>query len=413
MSEFDLAVIGGGAAGFFGAIAFGEASPGSRIVIIEKTNAVLGKVKISGGGRCNVTHACYEPKAFTKHYPRGEKNLIGPFHRWGATETIDWFASKGVELKTEADGRMFPTTDQSTTIIECLLEAATAAGVEIYYRCDVETLFADADGWRVCFSEGPDISAKAVLLASGGVRNGVGARLTEHLGHEVIPAAPSLFTFKIRDPRLMDLSGVSAPVVRAAIPELSLETRGPCLITHWGLSGPAILKLSALGARALADRDYCFDVTINWLDLSREEVEAALQKEREASPKKRVRSGVRSIDLPNRLWAQLVDFAEISHETTWSNLSKRGRLDLVQQLVASQFSVDGKSMNKEEFVTAGGINLREVNFKTMESKLVPRLYFAGEVLDIDGITGGFNFQAAWTTGRIAGESAAAAISDPC
>ncbi len=413
MSEFDLAVIGGGAAGFFGAIAFGEASPGSRIVIIEKTNAVLGKVKISGGGRCNVTHACYEPKAFTKHYPRGEKNLIGPFHRWGATETIDWFASKGVELKTEADGRMFPTTDQSTTIIECLLEAATAAGVEIYYRCDVETLFADADGWRVCFSEGPDISAKTVLLASGGVRNGVGARLTEHLGHEVIPAAPSLFTFKIRDPRLMDLSGVSAPVVRAAIPELSLETRGPCLITHWGLSGPAILKLSALGARALADRDYCFDVTINWLDLSREEVEAALQKEREASPKKRVRSGVRSIDLPNRLWAQLVDFAEISHETTWSNLSKRGRLDLVQQLVASQFSVDGKSMNKEEFVTAGGINLREVNFKTMESKLVPRLYFAGEVLDIDGITGGFNFQAAWTTGRIAGESAAAAISDPC
>lgn len=413
MSEFDFAVIGGGAAGFFGAIAFGEAHPGSRIVIIEKTNAVLGKVKISGGGRCNVTHACCEPKAFTKHYPRGEKSLIGPFHRWGAAETIDWFAEKGVELKTEGDGRMFPTTDQSTTIIECLLDAATAAGVEIYYRCDADTLFAREDGWRVCFLEGADITAKAVLLASGGVRNGAGARLTEHLGHGVIPAAPSLFTFKIRDPRLMDLSGVSAPAVKASIPELSLETQGPCLITHWGLSGPAVLKLSALGARALADRDYRFDVSINWLNLSREEVEASLQGEREASPKKRVRSGVRSIELPNRLWAQLVDFAEISNETTWSNLSKKDRLDLVEQLVASKFTVDGKSMNKEEFVTAGGINLREVNFKTMESKLVPRLYFAGEVLDIDGLTGGFNFQAAWTTGRIAGESAAAAIYDPC
>lgn len=413
MSDFDLAVIGGGAAGFFGAIAFGEAHPGSKIVILEKTNAVLGKVKISGGGRCNVTHACYEPKVLTKYYPRGEKSLIGPFHRWGATETVDWFTSKGVELKTEGDGRMFPTTDQSTTIIECLLEAATAAGVEVYYRCDVETLFAADDGWRVCFLEGADITAKAVLLASGGVRNGVGARLTEHLGHEVIPAAPSLFTFKIRDPRLMDLSGVSAPVVKASIPELSLETEGPCLITHWGLSGPAILKLSALGARALADRDYRFDVSINWVNLSREAVEVSLQREREASPKKRIRSGASSFGLPSRLWAQLVDAAEINVETTWSNLSKQGRLSLVEQLVASQFSVDGKSMNKEEFVTAGGINLREVNFKTMESKIVPRLYFAGEVLDIDGVTGGFNFQAAWTTGRIAGESAAAAIFDHC
>ncbi|MDF1825743.1 MAG: NAD(P)/FAD-dependent oxidoreductase [Verrucomicrobiales bacterium] len=404
---YDFIAIGGGAAGFFGAIAFAEARPGSRVAILEKTNSVLGKVKISGGGRCNVTHACFEPKPLTTRYPRGERSLIGPFHRWGAADTVEWFESRGVKLKTEADGRMFPVTNLSDTIIDCLMDAAEDAGIEILFRTDVESLVSDKSGIILHLAGGGDLEARSVLLATGGVRNGAGQKLAGALGHTIIPAAPSLFTFKIDDSRLKDLAGVSVASVKAKIPGTALRSEGPCLVTHWGLSGPAILKLSAWGARELSRCDYRFEVVIDWTPgLRSEALDETLSQMREASPRKRISSGVEGLTIPSRLWQKLVSAAGIDQTTTWSNLLREQRRALVSQLTASTFRVEGKSTNKEEFVTAGGVELKEVNFKTMESKVVPGLHFAGEVLDIDGITGGFNFQAAWTTSKIAGESAA-------
>lgn len=404
---YDFIAIGGGAAGFFGAIAYAEARPGSRVAIIEKTNSVLGKVKISGGGRCNVTHACFEPKPLTTRYPRGERSLIGPFHRWGAADTVEWFEGRGVKLKTEADGRMFPVTNLSDTIIDCLMDAAEDAGVEILFRTDVERLLRHDEGISIHLAEGPPLAAGAVLLATGGVRNGAGQKLAGSLGHTVIPAAPSLFTFKINDSRLEDLAGLSVASVKAKIPGTRLKSDGPCLVTHWGLSGPAILKLSAWGARELSRCEYRFDVVIDWTaGIRPEEIDEQLLQMREASPKKQVSSGLTGLSIPSRLWQKLVVGAKIEQTMTWANLPRDKRRGLINELTASSFRVEGKSMNKEEFVTAGGVELKEVNFKTMESKLVPGLYFAGEVLDIDGITGGFNFQAAWTTSKIAGDSAA-------
>lgn len=364
-------------------------------------------MKISGGGRCNVTHACYDPRELIPNYPRGGRNLIGPFYSWSVGETIDWFESRGVKLKVESDGRMFPTTDDSQTIINCLEDAANDAGVMVEYRCEVESLVREDDYWLLKMKRGGEFRSRAVLLATGGIRNGAGTVLAGELGHTLIPAAPSLFTFKVQDPRIEELSGISVTEVTAEIPALKLRTQGPCLITHWGLSGPAILKLSAQAARELAEMDYRFEVKINWCAGSNEaQLDAILAKVREASPKKKVRSGAEGLSIPARLWQRFVEAADIDGETTWSNLSKKERHRLVQQLTACTFSVDGKSMNKDEFVTAGGVSRDEVDFKTMESRIAPGLYFAGEVLDVDGVTGGFNFQAAWTTARIAGEAAA-------
>lgn len=411
--SYDFAVIGGGAAGFFGALAFAQSAPGSRVAIFEKSGSVLGKVKISGGGRCNVTHACFDPRALTANYPRGGKSLIGPFHRWGSADTVAWFESCGVKLKTEADGRIFPVSDSSETIISCLFAEAAKLGVEVLLRSGVEAIRPLADGgFSLALADGGERVAGAVLLASGGVRNGAGQRLAGALGHEVIPAAPSLFTFKIKDPRIEGLAGVAVRSVAASVPGTRLQATGPCLITHWGMSGPAILKLSAWGARELAEREYRFELLMDWTNGRRPgEIDLLLQEKREHSPKKRVGGGLdgtAGFSLPARLWLRLVSAAGIGEATTWSSLSRDSRRKLVEELTSSRFAVEGKSTNKEEFVTAGGVHLKEVNFKTMESRLVPGLYFAGEVLDIDGITGGFNFQAAWTTSRIAGESAAAA-----
>lgn len=404
---YDFLVIGGGAAGCFGAISYAEAAPGSRVCILEKSDAVLGKVKISGGGRCNVTHACYDPRELTPHYPRGEKNLIGPFFTWSVGETIDWFESRGVELKVESDGRMFPTTDDSQTVIDCLNGAAADAGILVEYRCEVVSLEKEAEHWCVQTKDGRSFRSRAVLLATGGIRNRAGEILAGELGHTIVPAAPSLFTFKVADPRIAELAGITVENVTAEIPSPGMNSEGPCLITHWGFSGPAILKLSARAARELADCDYRFEVRINWCGgMSETELDGMLASAREDAPKKRVRSGVDGIAIPSRLWQRFVEAAEIDEETSWSNLSKKERHRLVQQLTASTFAVNGKSMNKEEFVTAGGVSRDEIDFKTMESRLTPGLYFAGEVLDVDGVTGGFNFQAAWTTGRIAGEAAA-------
>jgi len=368
---------------------------------------VLGKVKISGGGRCNVTHACYEPIPFTKHYPRGERNLIGPLHRWGATETIEWFRGRDVELKTEPDGRMFPTSDRSESVIAALEGAARERGIEILTKHEIESASQVDDRFQIECKNGESFTTGSLLVATGGVRSAAGANIARKFGHNVIPAAPSLFTFKIDDPRLAELSGLSVETVAICVPGTKLKSSGPLLVTHWGLSGPAVLKLSAWGARELQEAGYCFEITVDLVpDFTSEQVERELLEARENYPKKRIRSGLPVFPLPSRLWQRLVEHSGIAEDTTWSSLSKDSRRALANQLSGAVFRVDGKSMNKDEFVSAGGINLREIDFKTMQSRLVAGLYFAGEILDIDGVTGGFNFQSAWTTGRIAGESVA-------
>lgn len=395
---WDLITIGGGAAGFFGAITHAERGGGATL-ILEKTANLLGKVKISGGGRCNVTHACSDPKELSKNYPRGEKSLVGPLHRWGVDDTVAWFTSRGVELKTEADGRMFPVTDSSQTIIDCLIRAAEDVGVEIHTRCGVKSI-KPGDVFTIETEAGETLQARKVLLATGGTRLAAGARLAMQLGHPLEPAVPSLFTFKIRDPRLDGLSGISVALTGCKITGSKLESLGPLLITHWGVSGPGILRLSAWGARELAATDYRFTLRVNWLPGI--EVGAELKRLRENSGKRQVGARSPFPEIPKRLWAQLTRAAKIATGQTWARLTKIERLALSEQLTNAEFAVDGKSMNKEEFVTCGGVRLRDIDLKTMRSKLCPGLYFAGEVIDIDGITGGFNFQNAWTSGFIAG-----------
>lgn len=407
-SDYDLVVIGGGAAGYFGAITFAELAAPVRTLIVERSGSVLGKVRISGGGRCNVTHACEAPRPLTTHYPRGERSLLGPFHHWGVPETITWFAAAGVELHTEADGRMFPVTNQSETIVRCLRDAAFRVQVELLTKWDVAELSHEPGFWRVISSDGSVIRARAVLLASGGIRSGGGERIAISAGHRVVPPVPSLFTFKIEDPRLADLAGLSVPRVSIAIPGTKLSSVGPCLVTHWGLSGPAVLRLSAWGARDFAACGYHHAIRVNWTGTEgRESIDQRLVRAREDYPKRRVASGVTDLPLPSRLWQRLCAHSGIAEELIWSQLSKEQRQRLGEELVSGSYQVTGQSLNKDEFVTAGGIELNEVNLRTMESKVAPGLYFAGEVLNIDGVTGGFNFQAAWTTARLAGEAAAA------
>ena len=395
---WDLITIGGGAAGFFGAITHAQ-SGGGRTLILEKTPTVLGKVKISGGGRCNVTHECFDAKELSTHYPRGGRSLIGPLHRWGVEDTIRWFTSRGVELKTEPDGRMFPISDRSQTIVDCLTHEAQRAGVEVRTSCGVKSI-----GVRECFEieteTGEILRARKILLATGGTRLAAGARLAEQLGHALEPAVPSLFTFKIRDPRLDGLAGISVSPTECKVIGSQLQSSGPLLITHWGVSGPGILRLSAWGARELAAADYRFTLQVNWLPGC--DVIAELKQIRETSGKRQVAARSPFPQIPKRLWARLTDAAGIAKDQTWARLARGERDALADQLGRSEFRVDGKSMNKEEFVTCGGVRLRDIDLKTMQSKLCPGLYFAGEVIDVDGITGGFNFQNAWTSGRIAG-----------
>lgn len=407
---FDLIVIGGGAAGFFSAITCAEIS-GKSVLILEKTAHLLQKVKISGGGRCNVTHNCFEPRELSTNYPRGEKSLIGPFHRFGAADTVEWFASRGVLLKTEADGRMFPDTDSSQTIIDTLLGAADAAGIRIHTSEGVTSVVKNSSvvEHKNCFElqtdTGNSYTAANVLIATGGTRLAAGAKLAASFGHELAPPTPSLFTFKIKDPRIDGLAGLSVSDAEVQIQESKLKSRGPVLITHWGMSGPGILKISAWGARELAERGYRFEISVNWLP---DADPAAVIAERRLSDRKRqLSSGSPFATIPKRFWLRLLAAAEVSATTTWSQLSKKQATQLLRQLTTSTFTVDGKSTNKAEFVTCGGISVNEINFQTMESKLVQGLYFAGEVIDIDGVTGGFNFQNAWTNGFHAGSDIAA------
>jgi len=404
-SQFRIVVVGGGAAGFFSAIAAAETASNAQVVILEKGARTLSKVRISGGGRCNTTHACFDPRELARRYPRGGRALIGPFSRFGPAETVAWFKERGVSLKTEDDGRMFPVTDSSETIVECLKGAAGRSGVRVLTGTGLDTISKrQGGGFILGLSSGEKMECERLLWAAGGCR--VDGHPVVPLGHSLVPPVPSLFTFHIDTPWLRELPGVSIASAQVSVPGTDLGEVGPLLITHNGLSGPGILRLSAWGARELHDLRYEFPLTINWLPGSgRDSIPSEMQARRETSGGQTVLRS-RWNPLPARLWEQLVLHAGIAPETRWARLARSEARQLANLLTATELPVRGKSMNKEEFVTCGGIPLPEVDFKTMESRIVPGLHFAGEALDIDGITGGFNFQAAWTTGWIAGRAMA-------
>jgi len=451
MSSQRVIVVGGGAAGFFAAITCAEAAPEAEVTVLERGPQFLAKVRISGGGRCNVTHACFDERELAARYPRGGRALLAPFKNFQARNTVAWFESRGVKLKTEADGRMFPVSDSSETVVNCLLHSAQAAGVKLRLNCGVESVAKNVDGgfeltianktsspspppreerggvrrpiqigepaprpgplpdWR---GEGETTELETLvcdrlLLATGGCRAAAAGQLAVSLGHTLEPPVPSLFTFRTESPWLRSLAGISVGAVEVSVPSAKLRERGPLLVTHWGLSGPAILRLSAWGARALHGFNYQFPLQVNWLPQLHAEAIAAELKSRQAAQPARLVVNVPVTPLPSRLWEQLVLAAGIARDTRWAALSRAAQHRLVQQLVRTEFAVTGKSLNQDEFVTCGGVRLGEVNFKTMESKVCPGLFFAGELLDIDGVTGGFNFQAAWTTGWLAGKAMAA------
>lgn len=405
----EIIVIGGGAAGFFGAIACANANPNARVTVLEAARQPLAKVRISGGGRCNVTHHCFDPARLVQNYPRGGKALRGAFTHFQPKDTIAWFEARGVSLKTESDGRMFPVTDNSETIVNCLLEAARDAGVRLRTGVSVVDVKKQQklQRFEVKLKNGEILECDRLLIATGS--NRFGYCWTKDLGHTTEPPVPSLFTFNLKDPRLQNLAGISVDNVKVRLLEIGktkLEQTGPLLITHWGISGPAILKLSAWGARILHDNNYFLPLQINWLpQYNQESLRQHLLKIKTEISKKKIFSYC-PLDLPKRLWQNLINFVKIDRQKTWAELGKKELNVLIKELIQGQYQIIGKGVFKEEFVTCGGINLKEINFKTMESKACPGLYFAGEILDIDGVTGGFNFQSAWTTGWIAGNAMA-------
>jgi predicted Rossmann fold flavoprotein len=411
MSSRRIVVVGGGAAGFFAAITCAEARPGADVTILEKSENFLGKVRISGGGRCNVTHACFDPAELVTRYPRGERALLAPYKVFQARDTVAWFADRGVKLKTERDGRMFPTSDSSQTIIDCLTRAATAAGVKLRSGRGLERVVKGPADFQLTLSGGESLACDRLVLATGGCRGAAAGELALSLGHTLEPSVPSLFTFHIDAAWVRALSGLSVESAQVSVPGTGLRERGALLLTHWGVSGPVILRLSAWGARALHGMNYQFPLLIKWLPhLNPDQIAAELRSRRESQPARFI-VNTQIPPLPGRLWEQLVLAAGIARETRWAALSGAERHALIQQLTRTELTVTGKSLNKDEFVTCGGVRLSEVNFKTMESRICPGLYFAGELLDIDGITGGFNFQSAWTTGWIAGRAMAECLSD--
>ena len=399
-SNFDIIIVGGGAAGFFTAINIVEKNPKLKVAILERGTEVLNKVRISGGGRCNVTNACFEPNELVKFYPRGEKELRGPFHQFCSGDTIEWFEKHGVELKIEADGRMFPVSNSSQTIIDCFLKATQKLGIAVLTGQSVQSIFKKDHFWKV-ETQSENYLTEKLILATGS--NPKVWEMLQNFGHAVVSPVPSLFTFNIKDSRIKELPGVAAQVT-VKVKDTKLVSTGPLLITHWGMSGPAILKLSAWGARILHDKNYQFTIFVNWLnDAETTDVEKKLKELKQEHAKKSV-SKKSPFELTNRLWESLVLASRIESETKWADLSKIQLQNLANQLTNGTFQVNGKSTFKEEFVTAGGIDLKEINFKTMESKLHENLYFAGEIVNIDAITGGFNFQNAWTSGFIVANS---------
>ncbi len=410
MIHADVIIIGGGAAGFFTAINAAEKNPDLKIIILERGKEVLTKVKVSGGGRCNVTHAEFLPKELTQNYPRGEKELLGPFHSFMTGDTIEWFSKRGVELKIEEDGRMFPLTDSSQTIIDCFISETERLGIDVLKGQSVKSIehfdSAQQPFWKL-ETLSDEFSAEKLVIATGS--NPKIWKVLESLEHTIVPPVPSLFTFNIDDERIKDLPGLSTEASVRILNENKktiLESEGPLLITHWGMSGPAILKLSAWGARLLEPTKYHFSIQVNWLlDISSSEITEQLKSLKIELAKKTVLKNAQ-FDLPKRLWQSLVAASAISETTTWADISKGQINTLALQLTESRFYVHGKSTFKEEFVTAGGVELKEVDFKTFKSKKHKNLYFAGEVLNIDAITGGFNFQNAWTGGFMVAQSIA-------
>jgi predicted Rossmann fold flavoprotein len=397
-----IVVIGGGAAGFFGAIRAASRLPDAQVIILEKSSKLLSKVRISGGGRCNVTHHCFEPGPLAAHYPRGQKLLKQLFRTFGADDTVRWFEERGVRLLTEADGRMFPHTNSSETIIACFLEEARRLGIQIHTGRGIQALQPEEGGQIRLVWEGGSMLADRVLLTTGGAPKAEAYQWLEKLGHPIEKPVPSLFTFNIPDKDLHQLAGISVPRASVRIETSKLAYEGPLLITHWGLSGPAVLKLSAFGARWIQEQSYRFGVQVRWITLAEEEaLRSQLQHYAQANPRQRIRK-YPLFELPSRLWLFLCQKAGIGEEERWLDISKKTSNRLLEVLYRDRYEVVGKTTFKEEFVTCGGVSLSAIDPQTMESRQVPGLFFAGEVLDIDGITGGFNFQAAWTTAWIAG-----------
>jgi predicted Rossmann fold flavoprotein len=420
----DVGIIGGGAAGFYAAIQTAIENPNLKIAIFERGKTVLGKVKVSGGGRCNVTHAEFDPKELVNNYPRGKKELLGPFHSHCTGDVMAFFEERGVPLKIESDGRIFPESNSSQSIIDCFLDEVERLGITVLKNSSVKSFLPLEDkGWRVT-TMNKHYECKKLLVATGS--NPKIWKQLEDLGHTIIPPVPSLFTFNIKDKRIKGIQGLSTYVeveippkkhykskivvqLRSKINEQPvLESDGPLLITHWGMSGPAILKLSAWGATILNEYNYNFRININWVpEYTTEMMEEVLFRIKDVEAKKTI-VRTNAVDIPKRLWINLVEAAEIDKTVKWADATKEILKKLALQLTKCSFKVEGKSTFKEEFVTAGGVDLKEIDFKSYKSKKLPNLYFAGEVINVDAITGGFNFQNAWTGAYIAAKSMAKA-----
>lgn len=402
-----VVIIGGGAAGFFAAVNL-NAPVNTQVVILEKSNKVLAKVKISGGGRCNVTHACFDPKELVEFYPRGKKELLGPFHVFQCGDTFDWFAKRNVNLKIEDDGRVFPDTDSSQTIINCFLNEAEKKNIQIELSQGVESISKMGEKWLVETNTKNSFLADSVIFTAGSSPQM--HSMLESIGFEMVNQVPSLFTFNIHDKRLHELAGISVPYAVVRIPSMKLISEGPLLVTHWGVSGPAILRLSAYAARQLNAVDYKFQCLIDWTGgLSKQDVLEKLKWWKETNNRRTVHLS-QPFQFAQRLWTYIVGNT-IPESMNWADISNKSMEVLAENICAMPFQVDGKSTFKDEFVTAGGVKLSEIDFKTMESKRFPGIYFAGEVLDIDAITGGFNFQAAWTTAYISAMSVSKTLQD--
>lgn len=403
--EVDALIIGGGPAGFFGALACKAAKPQARVVILEKSAKPLAKILVSGGGRCNLTNATFDPAQLVTNYPRGGKALRGAFTRFSTRDTIAWFESHGVALKTEPDGRVFPVSDDANTIAQCLLSAAESCGVTLRIECAAHRLHEFPSHFEVDTNTGETFHSSTVLLTTGGDRNSF--PLAAACGHTIIPPVPSLFSFSIRDARLEGLSGLSVENATLKLKNTRWQETGPFLITHRGISGPAVLKLSAWAARDLHKAQYHMDLQVNFLPgWNPETLYQHLLQLKEEIPEQSPHPMQLKVQLPRRFWQRLLEAADIAAGTLWRNCSQTRLYQFANQLTRAEFRVEGRAEFKDEFVTAGGVDLKEVDFRSMQSKLIPGLFFAGEVLDIDGLTGGFNFQNTWTTGYIAGQALA-------
>lgn len=400
-----LIVIGGGASGFFCAVNAAQLNPNLKVILLEKQSKVLQKVKVSGGGRCNVTHQCDSPAELLKAYPRGKNFLKKTFSHFTTQDTIQWFESRGVKLKTEADGRMFPITDSSQTVMDCLLQEAGKYRVELRLNSEVVSMEHQESKFQLTLKSGAHLISDFLYIATGGYPKAEHYEWLQRIGHPIQTPAPSLFTFNIADKNLHELMGVTIERARVKITGSKLQEEGPVLITHWGLSGPAILRLSAWGARELQEKNYSFSIQINWINISENEM-------REKWNTIRNQQGANTLGQKNpfglqqRLWVYLLQCSQNNSDTKWSELTAKEQNKLIHVLTAHEFEVKGKTTFKEEFVTCGGLSLEQIDPNTMQSKLIPSLYFGGELIDVDGITGGYNFQHAWTSGFLAAKSIA-------